>query len=344
MTRTNDDDELFELFSALDDVSASDELKRATIAKIAAASGSANETDADANPAIAVVGADTETLPAITAVGADTDANPAITASTTAVKAHPAITAVKTSGKAKRKSRWRTIRVAALAACLVLALSGSIAYATPVSYVEVTQGDDTSISLGVNCFGIAITATSHDKTGEAVLKSIDLRNMPSDEATDRAAEALESMRPEKPVSIDGKMRESEHDRMPAPTDSQANPAEKNNDKPGRDKENAGDPSTASGSDSKSDSGANDKPDGKSDVKSDDTSEARPKANGQTSSQDAPKSSNAEKPAREGADNPNNTDKAEKGDASPSPGAEPAKAPEGDSGQSQAPPQGEQPRR
>ena len=100
----------------------------------------------------------------------------------------------------RRRARFRTIRYAAIAACLVLALSGGIAYATPASHVVLTQGDIT-IDLGVNLFGIAVSATSDTEAGEELIESADLLHSSCEKAIDRAVGAMEPLDSGHPVDI-----------------------------------------------------------------------------------------------------------------------------------------------
>ena len=219
MAKIDENDDLYNLFAAFDDVSASDELKTATLAKIlAGADGETDnvaETDAGKDVEEDVEENAEENAEAVVeenASGVDVQ-DPAIPDNAVA---RPDVKVVKTGadGKASRKARWRAIRVAALAACLALALTGGIAYATPVSHVDVTQ-DEAKISLGVNCFGVVVTADSEDEEGRAVLDSTELCNIPREESIDRAADSLETMRPERPVEIDGQPRRPVADEPPA---------------------------------------------------------------------------------------------------------------------------------
>ena len=175
------DDELHNLFLAFDEVSASGELKDATLARIFALAGE------DA-------GADAETVTTMadgTAGGASPTSSPTATVQVKAVSGGKA-------GKAVRRSKWRAIRVAAIAACLALALTGGIAYAMPATYYEVEQ-DGTTITLGVNCFGITVRTTSDSEDGAGIIESTDLRGMPYEESLARAIESMEERNPDKPV-------------------------------------------------------------------------------------------------------------------------------------------------
>lgn len=166
------DDELCSLFSSFNEVSASDELKEATISRIFAA-GAENDVDSPADLA-----------------------EPSTAESITAIPGGQANAATRSS----KRSRWRAIRIAAAAACLAMALTGGIAYATPASYYEVEQ-DGTTITLGVNCFGITIGATSDSETGYEIIEGADLRNMPYEDSVARAIDSMERRNPDKPVEF-----------------------------------------------------------------------------------------------------------------------------------------------
>ena len=187
MARTDENDELYDLFSAFDDVSASDELKAATLEKILGGEDTAEDADEHGNAS---------RKPATKAIE---EANASATRKANASASRAA------NGGTSRKAKWRVIRVAALAACLVLALTGGIAYATPVSHVSVTQ-DAVAIKLGVNCFGVVVEADSEDEEGRAVVESTELCNISRDESVERAVDSLEIMRPERPVEVDGEPR------------------------------------------------------------------------------------------------------------------------------------------
>lgn len=157
------DDELCNLFSAFDEVSASDELKDATLARI--------------------LKQDEE------------------------VKAIRSGNSPSTSWRAK----WHAIRVAAIAACLALALTGGVAYATPASFYDVVQ-DGATVTLGVNCFGITVSATSDDETGEELIGSTNLRGIPYEKSLARAIEAMEERNPDMPIEYG--MRGEERETIP----------------------------------------------------------------------------------------------------------------------------------
>lgn len=175
-----DDDELYSLFSAFDEVKASEELQNDTLARILALSEE-NDCDAAKNAEARTPGS---------------------------VKARSGGKAA--SGRARTK--WRTIRVAAVAACLAMALSGGIAYATPTAYYEVSQ-DESVITLGVNCFGITVSATSDDDDGKRIIESTDLHGMPYEDSLARTVEAMEQLDPTEPIEYGP--RGGEHETIPA---------------------------------------------------------------------------------------------------------------------------------
>lgn len=152
------DEELYDLFSAFDDVKASDELKTAALEHVLqGAGGPAGQSEFTA-----------------------------------------------TAGGARKKSgvrsKWRAMRVAAIAACLALALTGGAAYALPASYVTVAQGG-ASIELGVNRFGITVSATSDDEVGLEIVESAGLKNISYEDALARAYDLLAQRDPDEPIAL-----------------------------------------------------------------------------------------------------------------------------------------------
>ncbi len=180
----NLDDDMANLFAAFDEVRASDALVNATLARILGASegdGEGNGEEA-ADPDSATVSAEASA--------------PATAPAITAVKGGKPAQATKQTGRAK----WRAIRVAAIAACLAMALTGGIAYATPASYYDITQ-NGTTVTLGVNCFGVTVSATSDDAAGDAIVQAADLCNVPYEESLARAIEQMEERDPEAPIEF-----------------------------------------------------------------------------------------------------------------------------------------------
>lgn len=169
------DAEFTDLFAAFDDVRASDDLVANALSRI---SEVGEENDRRQENAKAV----------------PEKAGPEHAASVSAG-------AEKSGGKAVvRKARFRAMRVAALAACLVLALTGGVAYAVPSSYVAVNQGDG-GVELGVNVFGITVSARALDEAGERVVEAVDLLHKGYSESLDGAVAAMEGERPDEPVDV-----------------------------------------------------------------------------------------------------------------------------------------------
>ena len=143
------DDELKELFSAFGDIEASDGLKAATLGRITNMASAAPSVDSSS-------------------------------------QSRPSLRVMRGG---RFRAKWRNVRVAAVAACLTLALSGGVAYATPTSYVTVNEGGAT-IELGVNMFGYAVTATSNDDAGKRLIEEGGLLNMPLDQSIERATSSM----------------------------------------------------------------------------------------------------------------------------------------------------------
>ena len=72
------------------------------------------------------------------------------------------------------KPRARRAIAIAAAACLALGMLGGAAYAIPTSYVSV-EGS-TSYELGIDIFGMTVSATASDESGNAVLSDIAVCN------------------------------------------------------------------------------------------------------------------------------------------------------------------------
>lgn len=138
--RLDDDltnEELARLFSSFDDVTASDELKAKTLGRIFGDQGEADQDTTNQE------GDEAELL-------------------------H--LHAEKRPRHMRRRSLWRV----AAAIILALVIAGTTAYALPVSHVSVTQGDVT-VELGVNVFGITVSATSDTDEGQALIDEADVR-------------------------------------------------------------------------------------------------------------------------------------------------------------------------
>ena len=193
------DDELANLFAALDEVSASDELVDATLTRILGADEDKAVDDADVdNPASPT-----------SLVGPGIPEDTAASSNATTASA-PKVTATE-GGKRTRnakRSKWRAIRVAAIAACLAMALTGGVAYATPASYYDIVQ-DDITVTLGVNCFGVTVSATSNSEAGAEIVKSENLCNVSYEDSLARTIGQMEERNPEAPIEFGPKNGERE---------------------------------------------------------------------------------------------------------------------------------------
>ena len=196
---TSSNDELYDLFAALDNVSASDSLKAATLERIAQLADEAEVVEGAEGVDGAQNGSkDAQVATNVQDAGETADEVAPQASDQPAFKATAGGKAV--SAKARVKAKWRAVRVAAVAACLAMALTGGVAYATPTSFVTLAQ-DGATIELGVNWFGIAVSASSDDEAGMRAIEAADLRNVPYEEALSRAYESLESINPDKPVEL-----------------------------------------------------------------------------------------------------------------------------------------------
>ena len=190
---TVNENELRELFSALNSVHASDKLKNETSAAILAKLA---DVDSDATalpgaaPTIAVAAADGNAKPASSPSG--TQATSSSKDASISQNTSPSLTVPASTGKSKRgiRSRIRVVRIAAIAACLAFALTGGIAYATPTAHVQVGEGPS-SIELGVNPFGITVSADSADEELNKRANEAPLRNKPYKESLDEALNLLD---------------------------------------------------------------------------------------------------------------------------------------------------------
>ena len=168
------DDELLELFSAFDDVSASDTLQSSTLDFImgaaAAVPDSAEAPEATKMP--------------------EAESAPSHAAKVTATR----------GAKPRLRSRWRAMRTAAVAACLALALTGGAAYAYPASTVLVTQGD-TTIELHVNVFGQVLSASANDDEIQSLIDQMGLVNTQYSDSVNRVSSSLKESNPQVPVEV-----------------------------------------------------------------------------------------------------------------------------------------------
>lgn len=159
-----EDAELTELFSAFDEVTTPDALKESTFEAIVS-----------------------QNAPA--AAGAATPEHQADASSTP-----------KRQASARLRSKWRAFRIAAVAACLAFALTGGAAYAIPSSHVSIGQ-DGSSVELGVNVFGITVTADSNDEEGREIIEATDLLHKPFEESLALTYESIEQRHPDEEIRI-----------------------------------------------------------------------------------------------------------------------------------------------
>ena len=154
------DEELSDLFSAFDGVSASDALKEKALGAIAVAAGAAT---------------------------AQAAAQPASTAAAGPVKASAGGKAAKTVKAARNP--FRALRIASIAACLSVAVIGGVAYGMPTSHVVLSQAGAV-VELNINRFGVVVSASSDDEAGRAIVEAGGLVNAPYADAFARVATAM----------------------------------------------------------------------------------------------------------------------------------------------------------
>ena len=154
------------LFSQLDAVTASDDLKAATLDAIFAAEGASD--------------------------GAEV------------VPFEPTRNATrKRSGKRVR----RTFKFALVAACLAAMCVGGVAYALPASHVTIGEGD-TAVDIGVNVFGITVSADADTDEGKELLKDVDVRNMRYEDSIDKLVDKIEKAGQEKTAQQESEQQSS----------------------------------------------------------------------------------------------------------------------------------------
>ena len=151
----NEERELKELFSQLDGISASEQLKTATLDAIFAKMG---EESSEAAPAFAVVEGGT------------------------AGKG-------RTPARDARRLPSLLPRVAAIIVALMLA-GGGVAYALPASHISITSGD-TTVDLGVNIFGVTVDASADTAEGAELLDDLVVRGKGYEDAMELVASGLD---------------------------------------------------------------------------------------------------------------------------------------------------------
>lgn len=218
------DNELSTLFAAFDDVRASDSLKARTLDRLSTLMESGADDPSAPTDDLSAEKPANETHSGEAAIPAAIEAklaqvkeapensNPASAQSFSAVEGAKSPQGKPSGTKARRAKKFRAIRIAAIAACLSLALVGGVAYATPTSHVQLSQGD-ASIELGVNRFGVVVSATSNDDAGRAVIEKGGLLNVSYDDALAHAADGLGKPTSDRPLeatvnSNDGAQREN----------------------------------------------------------------------------------------------------------------------------------------
>lgn len=83
----------------------------------------------------------------------------------------------------------RIVRLVAAAACLAALAVGGVAYALPTSNVTVAAGGS-AVELGVNCFGITVSAVSEDAEAQRALDEAWVRNIPYGDSLGRVLDSL----------------------------------------------------------------------------------------------------------------------------------------------------------
>lgn len=139
--RTDDDMDFVKLFSSLDSITASDDLKKSTLDAIL--SGAAGSDSGSG------------TVPA-------------------EIKQDTKVIQFSRGGKhGKRKPR--TLRIAGLAACVALFGAGTFAYTMPIARASIDDGD-TSLTLGINSLGMTVSADADSDKGKKLIAENDLTN------------------------------------------------------------------------------------------------------------------------------------------------------------------------
>ena len=93
------------------------------------------------------------------------------------------------------------LRVAAVALVAVLGVAGGLAYALPVSHVVLTM-DDTTFDLGMNVFGMTVSASSGNAAGTSTLTKAQVRNKTLDDAIKTLMGAYEGQGGSGNVTVD----------------------------------------------------------------------------------------------------------------------------------------------
>ena len=94
--------------------------------------------------------------------------------------------------RSARGGAWR-LRVAAGLLVLALGCGGAIAYAVPVSHLMV-EADGATFDIGVNVFGMAVSAEADSEDGKAALQDADVHHMRMEDALGRILDAYDKRR------------------------------------------------------------------------------------------------------------------------------------------------------
>lgn len=134
-----DDMEFVKLFSSLDSVTASEDLKKSTLEAIFASADTATET---------------------TAQGAEPDAK---------------VVKFPRNKRHHGNHGSHTLRIAGIAACFALLSTVGTAYNMPTSFAEVDDGE-TNLTLGINSLGMTVSAESDSDKGKKLIEDSDVVN------------------------------------------------------------------------------------------------------------------------------------------------------------------------
>ena len=91
---------------------------------------------------------------------------------------------------ARKRKRGFHLRVAAAFLAVALILGGGIAYTMPASNVEVALGES-KVTLGVNVFGVTVSAKADGSDAKETLKKIEVHNMRLEDSMERLLSAYE---------------------------------------------------------------------------------------------------------------------------------------------------------
>ena len=189
-----DDLEFERLFASLDDVRASDALKASTLDAILAQADETSGTDAQKATErgfVLIEGAARAEEARRDATGEDVSAATPVDVSLASdVTTDHAGSVPRKRARAARNRGAFMLRVAAALLVAVLIVGGTTAFALPSSHVYVTAGE-TTFDLGVNMFGITVSAEADSDDGKEILDDADVRNERFEEAFDRILAAYE---------------------------------------------------------------------------------------------------------------------------------------------------------